>query len=156
MNLVPAVLSQILSSNFHIRTYVEATLIKLHVMLTKPYPSIKNGINHLTENPPIKTLTKQLYSIIRPILNEWVKQNCLFFRGIKSIKYLFLKQWEALSDNSESLLFSIQRCWGLLYRSYLLSLSVLVSHAWRGASESTLLFVNRFRQRGPRAHRCWL
>jgi hypothetical protein len=69
-NLLPLILSQILSSNFHIRTYVEASLIKLHLLITQPYPDVKNGLNHLQNDPQIKALIRQIYSIIQPILNE--------------------------------------------------------------------------------------
>lgn len=71
-NLLPMIMSQILSSNFHIRTYVEATLIKLDNLLNQPHSIVNNGLNSpgITDNDQVKILKKQIQSIIGPTLKE--------------------------------------------------------------------------------------
>lgn len=72
--LLPVILSQILSSNFHIRTYVEAALLKLNKLLNDPYPDTNTGLNHpnVTENQTVQFLNKQIKSIISSNLKEFV------------------------------------------------------------------------------------
>ncbi|CAF0769437.1 unnamed protein product, partial [Brachionus calyciflorus] len=71
-NLIPVILTQILSSNFHIRTYVESTLIKLNKLLNEPYPNIKTGLNdpEIVQNERVKILKRQIDSIIGTPLND--------------------------------------------------------------------------------------
>lgn len=72
--LLPVILSQILSSNFHIRTYVEAALLKLSKLFTEPYPETINGLNHaeIIQDKSIQILSKQIFSIISTNLEEFV------------------------------------------------------------------------------------
>ncbi len=69
VNYVPVVLCQILSSNFHIRTFVEAILVKLYTEITSN-PNGGSSALGLTENAQIKVLIGQIYSIVRPVVDE--------------------------------------------------------------------------------------
>ncbi|RNA18150.1 putative methyltransferase TARBP1 [Brachionus plicatilis] len=70
--LLAVILSQILSSNFHIRTYVEASLLKLSKLLNDPYPKIKTGLNRpeIVQNQSITILSRQIFSIISANITE--------------------------------------------------------------------------------------
>ena len=70
--MIPITLSQIVSNNFHIRTYVEANLLKLYTMMTQPYPGVANGLNHpqFTEHAEIKSLKSCIYSIVKSTIDE--------------------------------------------------------------------------------------
>ena len=71
--MMPIILSQILSNNFHIRTYVEATLLTLFTMRTQPYPEMTNGLNQpaFTENAEVSSLKSYIYSIIKSTIDEY-------------------------------------------------------------------------------------
>ena len=60
---MPIILSQMLSSNFHLRTYVEAILIKLSSQVESS-PS-------LAQNGDIKLLFKQINAIVRSPTDEY-------------------------------------------------------------------------------------
>ena len=68
--ILPVILSQILSSNFHIRTFVEATLIKLYTMINEPFSVVDNGLNNPLFVEKIKMSNQQIYSIIRTTIDE--------------------------------------------------------------------------------------
>lgn len=69
--LLPVILSQILSSNFHIRTYVEATLIKLYTMINEPFETNGlNGLNNPELSEKLKSSKNQIHSIIRATIDE--------------------------------------------------------------------------------------
>jgi hypothetical protein len=68
--ILPVILSQILSSNFHIRTFVEATLIKLYTMINEPFTVVDNGLNNPKFVEKIKFTNQQIYSIIRTTIDE--------------------------------------------------------------------------------------
>jgi hypothetical protein len=68
--LLPVILSQILSSNFHIRTFVEATLIKLYTMINEPFENTGNGLNNPELTEQLKSSNDQIYSIIRATIDE--------------------------------------------------------------------------------------
>ncbi len=58
INFLPVILSQILSSNFHIRTFVEAILIKLYTDMKIAFEDFQTGLNdpNFLKNIQIKTL----------------------------------------------------------------------------------------------------
>jgi hypothetical protein len=70
-NLVSLVLSQVLSPNFHIRTYAEATLMKLHLLCNdKESTSHKLNDKIFTGHSEIKPLLDVIYSILKDIIDE--------------------------------------------------------------------------------------
>jgi hypothetical protein len=69
-NLMPIVLSQVLSSNFHLRTFVEAILLKLHYFFNETHA--QNGLNSrsLLASSQISSIRKQIYAIIKTSIDE--------------------------------------------------------------------------------------
>ena len=72
-DFLPVIMSQILSSNFHIRTFVEAILIKLYTDMTEPISVSNNGLNDskFIENRDIKILFRQIYSVVKTVIDEY-------------------------------------------------------------------------------------
>ena len=72
-DFLPVIMSQILSSNFHIRTFVEAILIKLYTDMTEPISVSNNGLNDskFIENRDIKILFRQIYSVFKTVIDEY-------------------------------------------------------------------------------------
>ena len=70
--ILQIILSQILSSNFHIRTFVEATLIKFNLMINQPYSLVKTGLNDpkFVENEKTKATIQQIKSIVQTSMEE--------------------------------------------------------------------------------------
>jgi hypothetical protein len=64
-NLVSVLLSRILSSNFHIRTYAEASLLKLY-LICKDQQLDKQFL----DNFEVKSLISFMYSIVKPTLDD--------------------------------------------------------------------------------------
>jgi hypothetical protein len=66
------ILGQILSNNFHVRTYVEATLIKLYNLLSASRTE-QNGLNEpeVVQDTRIASMIEHIHSIIRPIVLEF-------------------------------------------------------------------------------------
>jgi hypothetical protein len=71
-DFLPVVMSQVLSSNFHIRTFVEAILIKLYTDMTEPVNESINGLNDskFIENKDIKIIFRQIYSVVKSVIDE--------------------------------------------------------------------------------------
>lgn len=64
-NLVSVLLSRILSSNFHIRTYAEASLLKLYLICRAQTLDSK-----FLDNFEVKSLVNIIYSIVKPTLDD--------------------------------------------------------------------------------------
>ena len=69
--LVSLVLSQVLSPNFHIRTYAEATLLKIHLISNDDKNKTKLNGQKFKEHEEIKPLLSVIYSIIKDIIDEY-------------------------------------------------------------------------------------
>lgn len=82
MNLVPYILSQILSSNYQIRTYVEALLVKFYRLLTTPLDVCATGLNSVEflSDPTVRSTTKQIYSIIKPAIEDTERNASKMFK----------------------------------------------------------------------------
>jgi tRNA guanosine-2'-O-methyltransferase len=71
-NLTSLILSQVLSSNFHIRVHVEAILIKLYSLFTKPLNEMSTGLNdpNFLKDSQVESLVNQIVSIIKPVIDD--------------------------------------------------------------------------------------
>jgi len=100
---MPYLLSQILSTNYQIRTYVEAMLVKLYRMLTSPYMSTtQNGLNApaFLANLKVKNTTENIYHIIKPAIED--KD-----RNASKMLKTFAFQYHPLDDYSIETIYSI-------------------------------------------------
>ena len=87
--LLSVIFSQILSSNFHIRTFVEATLIKLYNMITEPFETIGNGLNNPELSEKLQSSKKKIYSIIRATIDEYKTFFYILMKQLFNIHFYF-------------------------------------------------------------------
>jgi hypothetical protein len=109
-DFLPVIMSQVLSNNFHIRTFVEAILIKLYTDMTESANVTNNGLNDpkFIENKETKILFRQIYSVVKSVIDEYnifLKSRICFY--IFKFFKIMLQQRKACQDCIKSFLFSI-------------------------------------------------
>jgi tRNA G18 (ribose-2'-O)-methylase SpoU len=95
ISLIPLILSQILSSNFHVRTYVEAILIKIFTNLND---SKRN--EEFLRNEKVKIILDQIYSIIHTIIDDKERHSSIILKH-------FYFQFDPIDDYSLDTIFNI-------------------------------------------------
>ena len=108
---VPYILSQVLSTNFQVRTFVEALLVKLYKMITQPFsPTTKTGLNDpsFTRDPQIITTLSQIDAIIKPAFKDTNRHANKMIRQ-------FSFQFHPLDDFSvETIYFIVPSLYGII------------------------------------------